>query len=261
MEKKFYIYDKQGRPSSQGFTAAEIKAKGLNPETIVCPELGQPGKLGEFEEFKDWSPPKIDKQKKSIFTGKVGIYVLAAAIVLLGAGAYFTFKKMNDKALTVSQCLEDKRKNEISLNEIKERIDEINYEIDLSNENINTYQNQIDENKNQVINLNYRIPVLQNKIDQATLARDQAARETCYLQACFERRKETVSKFETVININTEEKSSLESEIQQIIEIKIPKLEENINRAKEWILKKMKEIETLENEIQQLENKLSVECE
>jgi uncharacterized protein HemX len=155
MEKKFYIYDDQGNPSSQGFTADEIKGKGLNPNTIVCPEFGQPSKVSDFQELAGCMPPKLDeKKRKSILSGKARTYVMAAALAVTGGGgAYYVHEKQSENALEVSQCIENKRKIEVSLSGFKEAKAALEEEIKTEKDNIKNYEKQIAENKNTVIEL------------------------------------------------------------------------------------------------------------
>lgn len=265
MEKKFHIYDDQGNPSSQGFTADEIKGKGLNPNTIVCPEFGQPCKLGDFQELAGWAPPKLDeKKRKSILSGKARNYVMAAALAVTGGGgAYYVHEKQSEKAVEISQCLKNKRKNEISLGEARQKISDLQGEIKSSKENIKNYEKQIVENKNQAISLSNNIPRIENEIQQATSARDKAQREICTWlegQTCIDRRTATVNLYNSSINTNISTVASYKSEIQQIEQIVNPKLSDNINEEKENIKSKEKEIEDLQIIAQELTTKSAIDC-
>jgi predicted nucleic acid-binding Zn-ribbon protein len=266
MEKKFYIYDDQGNPSSQGFTADEIKGKGLNPDTIVCPEFGQPGKMSDFQELAGWAPPKLDKKnRKAILTGKARTYVMAAALAVTGGGgAYYVHEKQSEKAIEVSECLENRRKDEISLRDVKLKINYINDKIVVSKENIKNYEKQILDNKNQAISLENNIPRIENEINQVTSARDKAADQgpiPDMLQSTIDKRAATVNRFNASINTNTSTIASYRSEIQQIREVINPKLEGSINQERGDIESKQTEINSLEKQVQELNTSLATECE
>ena len=64
MEKRFYIYDSSGNPSDISYTKDEILQQNLPPDTFVCPEGGNPGRISEFEELAGWKPPKIKLNEK-----------------------------------------------------------------------------------------------------------------------------------------------------------------------------------------------------
>ncbi len=268
MTKKFFIYDDHGNPSNQGFTADEIKGMGLNPNTIVCPEFGQPSKLSDFQELAGWSPPKIDENKRnSIMSRKSRTYVMVAALAITGSvGTYFIHEKQSEKALEVSECLENKRKNEIALDETKNKINNINIEIITIKENIKNYEKQIVDNKNKIILLSNNIPRIESEMEQVKLARDKAANEICYginqefRQPCIDRRTTTVNRYNNSINTFISTISSYKSEIQQIEQITNATISEKIGDEEKKILIKVKEIEELTTKLNDLVALLTIDC-
>ena len=61
MSKKYYLYDKQGNPSTKSYTIQELEDMKLTGEHYVCPELGAPAQIKSIPELKQviWQPPKV----------------------------------------------------------------------------------------------------------------------------------------------------------------------------------------------------------
>ena len=263
MEKKFYIYDDQGNPSSQGFTADEIKGKGLNPNTIVCPEFGQPNKVSDFQELAGWAPPKLDeKKRKSILSGKARTYVMAAAVAVSGGGgAMYVYEKQAEKEETMSKCFENRRRLEIRRDSLATAQQTLNTQIEENERDINRINSEITEFRNKAINLSNEIPVIEGQKQQTILNRDKAAGEYCILQTCIDRRAATVARFNNSITSYNSTIASYRTEIQQIEQINIPELERRVARENTEITQYRTSITELGAEARTVTSALAIRCE
>lgn len=127
MDNLFFLYDSDGNPSTQAYTAEELRAKGVQPNDIVCKKYDTPRRAFEYPELDtlfDWQPEKLTKKDmKALNTRKVRNIVVAS---LLGAttitGGYFAVTSNAKSAMTseeIARLESDKQKLEDSLKQIE----------------------------------------------------------------------------------------------------------------------------------------------
>lgn len=264
MNTKFYIYDEKGNPSAVPFYAEEIINMGLPPDTIVCPEMGKPGKLSDFTALTKWTPPSIERERNRIpFIKKNVKYIAIASAIAIssGGGAYYVYEKESLKALEETQCIEYKRKLEIRIDSLTYEIGENNKYIEENNSEIVSINDQISELKRDAINFRNSIPPLKEKKIQLENDRNRAANEWCILQPCIDRRANTVANYNRAISTIDNEISYYTGKTDEIEQITIPDMEKKLINKQENIDYYKGKINEMELLINQIKKELEIPCD
>ncbi len=262
MEKKYFIYDRNGLPSSQSFSIDEIKEKHLPSDTIVCPEFGQPSPLSGFPELLDWVPPKLEMNKKnssSTWISKRGV-IVAVLLFIVGCGAMYMYKSKIEHRTEIVSCVETKRKLGIQLDSLRIVKIEFNKQTAPLEKEISTLHNQLNQIKTKIINLENGIPLLEERKQQEITNRDKTASEICYLQSCIDKRAATVKRFNESINSIHTNIASNKTEIQKMQQINIPELENKIDKINDDLMQLKQAEDEIDLRIKEVNNGLALKC-
>jgi chromosome segregation ATPase len=127
MDNLFFLYSADGNPSIQAYTAEELRAKGVQPNDIVCKKYDTPRRALEYPELEtlfDWQPEKLSKKDmKAINAGKVRTIVVASLLgITTVTGGYFAVTSNTKSAMTsekIANLESDKQKLEDNLKQIE----------------------------------------------------------------------------------------------------------------------------------------------
>ena len=105
MDNLFFLYDTEGNPSVQLYTVEELRAKGIQPNDIVCKKYEDPRKAFEYPELDtlfDWHPKKLSKKEMGkINSRKVKTIVVASLLgITTLTGGYYAVTSNTKSAAT-----------------------------------------------------------------------------------------------------------------------------------------------------------------
>ena len=115
-----------------------------------------------------------------------------------------------------------------------------------------------------MINLKNSLPLIEVKIQQATLTRDKIAAKICYLyegKSCITQRTASVNKYNGIINNLTATLQNIKTQMDELELVSIKKVQNDILSEEEKAQKLAIILDQYQIKMAQIEEKIKADCE
>ena len=264
MEKRYYTYDDKGNPSIAPFSIQDLIQQNLKPDTIVCPEFGEPDMISNIPKLQEttaWTPPKLSEKKRNFILSKKSKNIALASLmaVVIGGGTYYAAAQKSKANLQAAIEMDNIQKTEAALQRSIDTLDNVYMGL-VSQTKIKEveYDKAKKENvdlKEREVFLNGQIASVQASKRNNERGRDDADEKAksyfCVLDCATEARK-VRDNYKDAIAQNEQTIVSYTTDIRTINDIKLPAAAEKVASVKNEIDELVQQEKAVETDIEKL---------